>query len=44
MLANKMQKKGFIDMGKAMHKFMKGELNLDESGADIIYEITQQEI
>ena len=44
MLANKMQKKGFVDMGKAMLKFKNGDLNLDESGADIIYEITQQEM
>ena len=32
-----MQKKGFADMTTAMNKYMKGELNLDDENADIIY-------
>lgn len=37
MLANKMQRKGFADMHKAMTMFMNNELNLEDEKADIIY-------
>ena len=37
MLANKMQKKGFADMTKAMIRYQNGELNLDDDNEDIIY-------
>ena len=37
MLANKMQHKGFKDMGIAMNKYKNKELNLDDEEADIIY-------
>ena len=37
MLANKMQKKGFADMTKAMIRYQNGELNLEDENQDIIY-------
>ena len=37
MLANKMQRKGFADMHRAMTMFMNNELNLEDEKADIIY-------
>lgn len=37
MLANKMQRKGFADMQKAMVKYMNNELDLDDEDADILY-------
>ena len=40
MLANKMQRKGFADMQKAMKKYMNNELDLDDEDADILYNDT----
>ena len=37
MLANKMQRKGFADMHKAMIRYMNNELDLDDEDADILY-------
>ena len=37
MLANKMQRKGYADMSKAMTKYMNNELDLDDEDADILY-------
>ena len=37
MLANKMQRKGFADMQRAMKKYMNNELDLDDEDADILY-------
>jgi len=36
-LANRMQKKGFTDMNLAMKLYKSGDLNLDDSKADILF-------